>query len=195
MLAGVVGPLAASVRASPDIAAAYAVSPYEIDCYGCLLLVRRTLRPTFKEVKLPTRMGRSLLIAEWRPEPDGAPIAVATAHFESLNSAPTRSKQLLAASTALAQYERAALVGDFNFDSTQNWGDWREVPPRPPRPSRDDDDDGGGEDVSDVDERMRYDRVLARGFRPASIDLMGEPAHGRVPPSDHFGLLAVLEVS
>ena len=145
MLAGVVGPLAASVRASPDIAAAYAVSPYEIDCYGCLLLVRRTLRPTFKEVKLPTRMGRSLLIAEWRPEPDGAPIAVATAHFESLNSAPTRSKQLLAASTALAQYERAALVGDFNFDSTQNWGDWREVPPRPPRPSRDDDDDGGGD--------------------------------------------------
>lgn len=131
--------LAASVRASVALCAAYEISPNDIEFYGCLMLVRRSLRPSFGEVAFPSRMGRTLLIAECRHPTSGIPLAVATAHLESLANAPTRARQLATAHEALSGHERALLLGDFNFDATQNFGDWRELPPRPQRPTREDD--------------------------------------------------------
>ena len=49
--------------------------------------------------------------------------------------------------------------------------------------------------VRDPDERMRYDRVMVRGLRPARIEMLGEPDLSLQPPeehpvpSDHLGLL------
>merc|ERR1711907_722055 len=182
------------------------------------------------------------------------PCAIATVHLESLNSAHTRSKQLAVASKEMDKYERVVLCGDFNFDSTQNFGDWRALPPRPPRPlpprydSSDEEEayvgpvktsivlenevlgtnlldyvdawpalhpdehghtfDGScNPHVADPQETMRYDRVMVRGARPTSINIMGKAGAARteyaedatasssasdpvVVPSDHFGLCA-----
>ena len=143
LLQEVVPELAASVRASAALCAAYAVSPNPIDedAYGCLLLARHALKPSFREVDFPSRMGRSLVLAELTPPGAAAPLAVATVHLESLDSAPTRAKQLRVAYDALGGYEAAALAGDFNFDATRNFGEWRELPPQPSRPTRDADSD------------------------------------------------------
>ena len=119
----------------------YAISPNTIDSYGCLLLVRRTLAPTFCEIALPSRMGRTLLVAEWASPSCSSPVAVATVHLESLNNAAARAKQLRVAYNELRVYEQVLLCGDFNFDATRNFGDWLPVPPRPPRPSGDSDSD------------------------------------------------------
>ena len=133
--------LAAAVRASAVLSRAYAVSPNWIDAYGCLLLVRHELRPTFHEHVLPTSMGRTLLVAECRAAEGDAVLAVATVHLESLNNALKRARQLALAHDALAAYAHVLLCGDFNFDATRNFGDWRAVPPRPLRPKGDNDSD------------------------------------------------------
>ena len=79
-------------------------------------------------------MGRSLLIAELdprRPEERWKRGAVATVHLESLNSASIRRAQLATCSQELGMQSalpNAVLAGDFNFDDTQEWGDWRQAP-------------------------------------------------------------------
>mmetsp|Transcript_30872 Transcript_30872/g.69356 ORF Transcript_30872/g.69356 Transcript_30872/m.69356 type:complete len:243 (+) Transcript_30872:494-1222(+) len=96
------------------------------------MLVRKELKPVFIEVQLESDMNRSLLLAELHPDRPEASWkrggAVATAHFESLNTADTRRTQLRACNGELgasSPYSNAVLVGDFNFDDTQQWGDWR----------------------------------------------------------------------
>uniref|UniRef100_A0A7S2C8K5 Endonuclease/exonuclease/phosphatase domain-containing protein n=2 Tax=Haptolina brevifila TaxID=156173 RepID=A0A7S2C8K5_9EUKA len=255
------GELTPAIRASAGLHRYYDISPNEVDGYGNLLLIRRELKPSFKEVPFPTMMGRSLLIAECLGISEGS-LAVATVHLESLNSAPIRAKQLLIAQEALQPYKSVILAGDFNFDSSRNFGDWKSVPSQPPRPTRDDSDDDtaisfagvptkrsvlendvlertlpayvdlwpalqpetdGGHTfdgvhnvhVGDPQEVMRYDRVLARGLAPVSIQMLGMPGadngaaeHGdrvgaacasaavplppAMPPSDHYGLCAVV---
>jgi len=135
----VVPELAASVRGCAALRKQYAISENNVGAYGCLLLARHALRASFHEVAFEcSNMGRSLLIAEWSPPLcEGRRVAVATTHLESLNNARTRAKQLRIAADALSRYKQAMIVGDFNFDSTQNWGDWREIPPRPQRPQCD----------------------------------------------------------
>lgn len=89
----VVPELAESIRASAALRAAYSISTNHIDSYGVVVLARHALAPTYCERALPSRMGRSLLIAECRPStPDAAAslVAVATVHLESLNNAATR---------------------------------------------------------------------------------------------------------
>jgi len=137
----VVPQLAASIRGCPALRREYAISDNDVGSYGLLILARHSLRPSFTEVAYPSQMGRSLLIAEWKPPFAAGHVAVATTHLESLNNARTRAKQLRTAREALAPYEQAVLLGDFNFDSSCNYGDWRAIPPRPPRPSPDSDDD------------------------------------------------------
>lgn len=127
----VVPELAASIRASEPLRSLYDISPNDVGAYGCLLLARRELRAAFSEVPFPSSsMGRSLVLAEWFPPfEDGGTIAVATVHLESLNQAKERARQLEIAKSALAgARRRVVLCGDFNFDATQNWGDWRKAP-------------------------------------------------------------------
>ena len=46
-------------------------------------------------------------------------------HAHAHAHAQVRAEQLEVAARALEAYERAMLVGDFNFDDKQTWGDWR----------------------------------------------------------------------
>ena len=110
-----------ALRGSAALLELYDISPLPVERYGCLILARRSLGATFDEVELPTMMGRSLLIAR------SAGFTFATVHLESLNNAPTRRAQLEVAAQALASHGDAnqVLCGDFNFDSVQEWGDWR----------------------------------------------------------------------
>lgn len=217
----VVPVLADALRAHEAISALYEVSPNVIGSYGCLLLVRKALRPRFAELEMPTRMGRTLLVAELAERPG---TAVATVHLESLDSEPVRREQLAVAARALGGAARAVLMGDFNFDATRTWGEWRdEDMARKPHELENAGlarvlphfidawpavrgaepgltfDGANNPYVRDPDERMRYDRVLARGLRPARIEILGEPDLSLQPPeehpvpSDHFGLCAVLE--
>ena len=271
----VVPELAASIRACEPLQQLFDISPNDVGAYGCLLLVRRELSAAFSEVPFPTsNMGRSLLVAEWSPPLEGGcTVAVGTVHLESLNCAEERARQLRIAKDALAgARRRVILCGDFNFDATQNWGDWRRkaarwptgtdtVRTRPERPRRDPFSALTGTDtlstrpnpprrdppsalenavlarvlggdyvdawpavrpedpgitfdgavnpyVADCEERMRYDRVMVKGFVPRSVDLLGLPYEdGTVPevssgtgtrvpvvPSDHFGLRAVVDL-
>lgn len=130
----VVPRFAASLRASSLVASQYTVSNNDVGPYSVLLLARIDLCPVFRQVELESAMGRSLLIAELdprRPEERWKRGAVATVHLESLNSASVRRAQLATCSQELGMQSalpNAVLAGDFNFDDTQEWGDWREAP-------------------------------------------------------------------
>jgi len=172
----VVPELAESIRRNAALRREYAMSENNVGPYGCVLLARWSLRPTFREVPFAcSRMGRSLLVAEWSPPELGRKVAVATSHLESLNHSKLRAKQLAVARHALEGYEAAILCGDFNFDATQNWGDWREVPPRPPRPTHPLDEDSDSEAYAGpvpppADDTRLENGVLARELGSSYVD-------------------------
>ena len=161
-----------------------------------MMLVNKSWAPTFEEIALPTRMGRSLLVSQFaHPSLGGDPAlvhAVATVHLESLNSERARAEQLDICRAHLRPFSNAVLCGDFNFDSTQTWGDWR--PGARPRPAaelenhvlaralpdfvdvwpllRPEDagitfDGASNPCVHDRAERMRYDRIVLK--QPARV--------------------------
>ena len=125
--------LASSLRTSATLCRVYDISTNDVAPYGVLLLVRKSLRATISEMQLPTKMGRKLVLAEFDSSGGvaadfGLPpltCAVATVHLESLDNVETRKAQLQVASARLQPYDCALLCGDFNFDSTCTWGDWR----------------------------------------------------------------------
>ena len=112
----VVPELASSVRSSAALCRLYDISSNEVGSYGCLILARRSLNAAFREVALPTRMGRSLLIADWIDEHSGKSVGLGCCHFESLSNAELRRKQLAVAGSVLESYGHALICGDFNFD-------------------------------------------------------------------------------
>ena len=82
------------------------------------MLVRKRLRARFSQHTLPTRMGRSLLVAELAS--GELPCTVGTVHLESLDSAPTRREQLEVAHHVLERCRQPSILcGDFNFDASQ----------------------------------------------------------------------------
>lgn len=186
-----------ALRGSPALRAVYDISPQDIESYGCAMLVRRDLRPQFSLQPLPTEMGRSLLSAVFTARYPG--LVVTTAHLESLTNRRLRREQLLLAAAALRPYPQAVLCGDFNFDDTKNWGDWRfredrgatratlenevlqEVLPdyvdtwrevHPEDPGYTFDGATNGVCIPDSQERMRYDRLMSK-----------RGTHGLVPRS------------
>ena len=211
----VVPALADALRAHEAVSALYEVSPNAIGSYGCLLLARRALHPHFIEIDLPTDMGRTLLVAELAARPG---MAVATVHLESLDSERVRGEQLVVAARALGGATHAVLMGDFNFDATRTWGEWRDGGvARTPGMLENDAlprilphfvdawpvlrgaepgftfDGAINPYVRDPGERMRYDRVMAKGLRPEQIEMLGKEREEAQPvPSDHFGLFATL---
>lgn len=85
---------------------------------------------TFEEMDLPGRMGRSLLVTKVPFQTEKGQnkfILIGNVHLESLDNEPLRRRQLIVSSEYLSQEEQYApmLVGDFNFDSMQTWGDWK----------------------------------------------------------------------
>ena len=209
----------AALRSCGALSKLYTFSPFSISSYGMLMLVRPSLSPIFSNVALPTHMGRSLLIA--RCVADGRSLSVATVHLESLASAPIRRKQLSVAAAELPTSEGPRILcGDFNFDSSQNWGDWRfDTSQRLPLENAVLHRTLGGKwldtwpalypaepgltfdgstnpHVSDHCERMRYDRVMAAGLQPCEAALLGtSPSVAGIVPSDHYGLRVDLELA
>jgi len=214
---------AEAVRGSEALTAVYRASPQGVEPYGCMLLVRHDLQPTFGVQPLPSRMCRTLLWARCGGRCPG--LTIATTHLESLNSAPARRRQLEEAARFLQEREGAVLCGDFNFDDEKTWGDWR-LPEPALRPEELENrvlgellpdfadtwrevhpEDRGytfdGEEnpvcVRDRGERMRYDRLLARrgpgGLAPLAAELLGRGPidSSGMRPSDHYGLLVELE--
>ena len=92
-----------------------------VDGYGALLLVDRTLCPSFEIVELQTAMDRTLVLATLQL-PGGQELKVGTVHLESLGTQPTREHQLRRVAQALGGGRcPAVLVGDFNFDERRCW--------------------------------------------------------------------------
>lgn len=210
---------ATALRASA-LTSVYNISPYDVSPYGVLMLVRLDMPCDFQMLELPSNMGRTLIGASFEHR-NGQECAVMTSHFESLQHRATRRLQLDVAALALQASVRAVLCGDFNFDSTQNYGDWcrrsrakhasiendilQEVLPEftdmwqhlhPEDPGYTFDGIDNPICVRDPEERMRYDRVLSKGLIPTEIVRLGmEPINDwGLKPSDHYGLCADLEL-
>jgi endonuclease/exonuclease/phosphatase family metal-dependent hydrolase len=134
---------AAALRGSAVVTALYDVSTNDVGPYGCLMLARSDFGARFREVPIPTKMGRSLLLCDCPPMESlaregtghsrgrGRPaVTVATVHLESLNQAPQRLQQLKVCEAELSRCRGGAcLIGDFNFDATREWGEWRRPAP------------------------------------------------------------------
>lgn len=216
--------VAEAIKSCKPLCELYDVSPNSISSYGVLMLVAVEHEAKFSNLSLPGSMGRSLVVAEC------ADLVVATVHLESLNNVQIRREQLQIASKHLADTRRpAVLCGDFNFDSSQTWGDWRKrrpfEPPPPIAPNLLENavlaavlpdfvdtwaavhpndpgltfDGGTNPHCRDAQERMRYDRVMAKGLRPMAAAMLGVRANalgghagragdGSVVPSDHYGV-------
>jgi len=86
--------------------------------YVCIILT--TIQPKcIRHWQLPTVMGRDCLEAEFVL--NGQKFSFATTHLESLNNPQKRKEQLIHISQYLQISPSAALLGDFNFDSEQNY--------------------------------------------------------------------------
>jgi len=85
--------------------------------YGCILL--STIPPkVLRRWQLPTTMGRDCLEAEFLL--NGQAFTVATIHLESLDFPQKRKEQLYYLSQILTA-PSVTILGDFNFDSEQNY--------------------------------------------------------------------------
>jgi endonuclease/exonuclease/phosphatase family metal-dependent hydrolase len=128
-----------ALRECSELNEVYNISPFGIRHYGNLILVRRDLEVSFAELELISMMDRSLLLAHIRRQQGlrSEDFTVATVHLESLNSEKVRRAQLQEAAAALKlKHHRSVLCGDFNFDATQTWGDWRLPEPARTAPER-----------------------------------------------------------
>mmetsp|Transcript_7169 Transcript_7169/g.21332 ORF Transcript_7169/g.21332 Transcript_7169/m.21332 type:complete len:353 (-) Transcript_7169:322-1380(-) len=141
----VTAPFVAALTSSRDVRDKYDLSPSVIRQYGVLTIAKKSLGATFEELDLPTRMGRTLIVA-WLTaarssvdDEDGVPaaLAVGNVHLESLDSETLRRDQLRSANAVLNGEDFASILcGDFNFDSTRTWGDWRRPPGEEDPPAR-----------------------------------------------------------
>jgi len=159
-----------------------------VNPYGVMALAAPGLDVVFSFHELPTNMARQLLITQHRG------LAVGTVHLESLANHPIREAQLQECVKILAPHGNALLVGDFNFDSQQNFS-----PPHEPLenealsqimpqfvdlwPSLRPEErgltfDSGVNPYIGKSEHMRYDRIMTRlsSWRPIDIDMFGHEA-------------------
>lgn len=173
--------------------------------YGVLILSRHPLH-SIELHPLPTRMGRSLLVADVAG-PD-EPVSFATAHLESQDDAALRAQQLGIVSRHLARrHPRCLLVGDMNFADAAEpetssldpaFRDvWSVLHPGEAGYTVDTDVNLMRWQVKEKVTRKRIDRVFARGgLLPTSIRLFGDRCVGGDPElfaSDHFGLHATFD--
>ena len=113
------------MQADKEFVETFHVSSNRLNRYGIKILVRKSLFPSFvpefQEVKLPSRMARSLLTTVIRP----MDLVIATVHLESLDSRVTREHQLKIIASNLKTHEEkglsALLCGDFNICSRRNF--------------------------------------------------------------------------
>ncbi len=156
-----------------------------IQPYGVLILVHRRVCEKFKieldSVALQSGMFRNVRVLSLKTD-NGVNITIASTHLESLDNRNLREHQMKQIKELLASRTEAIIMGDFNFDDENNWD------PEDDRPIENitltqifsDYVDvwpclrGSGGKTFDTDvnlmvaeikteqERMRYDRVLAK---------------------------------
>jgi len=193
--------LLAALLAAPWVRAEYQVSELAVQSYDVVILSRLPIRRMVK-VRLPTNMGRRLIIAEL-----ACGLAIATVHLESTRwEAKMRAVQLGIIQAALAErYEDVVLAGDMNFKP----GDpaesavmdpafvdvWSALRPEEPGYTLDTDVNTMWLQLRTTPAHKRIDRVFARGphWHARSIELVGtQPIDlDGTFISDHFGLEAV----
>lgn len=157
----------------------------------------------------PGPQRRVLVIAEVLVR--GEVWAVATTHMESfLKDGPIRARQLDQIFEQLSSYDRAVVLGDFNFGDGEQpetgrlaagYTDvWTALKPDRPGYTWDIEKSEMAKKGSFPGEKSRrIDRILFRssGWRPASVKIIGDqpviPGELGLFPSDHFGLVGVLE--
>lgn len=197
----------------------YAISSNPIHHYGCLLLVRRSIVKsiTFNELVFSkSAMGRTSPYSDIT-FPNGKSIRISSCHLESLNSERTRRAQLIELSN-LYTSTFGMILGDFNFDATKTYGEWKiksnarsfeqlenTLTLKKALPGWIDawgtlygnEDPGYTFDgkinrpaIQDTLERMRYDRVMLKNVKPVAAKLLGtKPINNLgMRPSDHFGV-------
>jgi tyrosyl-DNA phosphodiesterase 2 len=180
------------------------------DSYGVVILSRLPVRSLVLH-ELPTHMDRRLLTAELVA--GSSRIVVATVHLESLKHSPgLRAEQLAVIFPLLrAAGPDAVLVGDFNFCSSWTAENanldpgfvdlWPALRGLEPGYTEDTGVNVMLRNVESRTKRVRFDRVLLHStgaaWRPRSIALLGtapiSPGAPDTFPSDHFGLVAVIE--
>lgn len=170
--------------------------------YGNILLSKHPV-VSFKSMRLPSFMGRRLVVAEIKLE-GNSNLCLATVHLESFKAnTETRKEQLEVIFEYLSNFDQVIVAGDFNFCHTYVENDdflpfaysdnWSHLKPG---------EDGFTEDTSINEMRyrfkgkhkqVRFDRILSKGLVPLDIKLLGTgPIPGLDPPvfpSDHFGLI------
>ncbi|KAL7526788.1 hypothetical protein ACHAWF_001908 [Thalassiosira exigua] len=215
----VTSPFIRALKSNETIQRLYYVTSNPISGYGILSIARKDISHeiSFEEVALPSNMGRSLLVTNLPVGSKGGNdedcgicfVQVGNVHLESLANADERRQQLAASDKYLtrdvpSQHAAAVLVGDFNFDCSQNWGDWKESPPSSGRLENEvlaevmpcwidvwphlkgDGDPGKTFDgasnamCQDPQERMRYDRVMVRADTSPGKKLRLEPLEIRM---------------
>lgn len=94
----------------------YYVSGNSMRGYGVMVLSRYPFN--FFEYPFRSFMGRSLLLGTGAMS-NVQSVTIATAHFESANSAPSRKAQLELTFEKLKNFPNPILMGDFNFDNPE----------------------------------------------------------------------------
>lgn len=203
----------AMLLATPWIRAEYRVSDARgttFESYGVVLLSRLPVLALAIH-ELPSNMHRRLLVAEIAVGPRR--LVVATVHLESCEpSRKTRARQLAEIFPRLrAMGPDCVLAGDFNLCSS--WTEenenldpgfvdlWPALRGRAPGYTEDTGVNTMLLNVNDSEKTVRFDRILLRSaegaWKAGSVELVGTapiaPTAPDVFPSDHFGLVAVLE--
>jgi tyrosyl-DNA phosphodiesterase 2 len=177
--------------------------------YGVVLLSRLPVR-RFEFHDLPTTMSRKLLLG--RLESGPLELSVGTVHLESLKEFGLyREEQLQRIFGILEPCKNTVLLGDFNFCSMSEenariddrYADlWPLAHPDAPGWTVDGEANGMRQALGKSGKQVRFDRILVRSergvFKLMSINLLGadpiSPERPDVYPSDHFGLVATLEL-
>lgn len=191
-------PFVRAVQEAEWLRQGYWISSTDPNHLGTVLVSRlQPLRLSW--VQLPTSMGRRLLKADFPGD-----LTVAVAHLESLANPELRRQQLAVAFSELKPSARGILLGDFNFGDGQPESEaldsefidaWTSHHPKDPGFTRDTLANAMARFGRSEVKRQRLDRILARGLRFEAVDMLGtEPIRDGLYPSDHFGLLARLQM-
>lgn len=176
--------------------------------YGVIILSRFPIK-NLNLHPLKSIMGRHVLIAEF--EINEQKILIGTTHLESLrHSAKMRSIQLNEIFALLNESDNSVLMGDFNFCSS--WEEnsnidnsyldfWEFLRPNESGYTEDTDINLMRKQLKREEKKVRFDRIISRSinksWKPKRINRVGMKAisreHPDIFPSDHFGLLGVLE--
>ena len=175
---------------------------------GLFILSRRPIQKSVYK-RLPGKQERDVLVA--RMSVHGRSMLVGAVHLESpLEAGPTRAEQLDIAFALLKDADDAILLGDFNFGDgeapetshlEQSFTDtWIALKPDDPGFTWNIEKSEMARQESFPGERSRrIDRVLVRSnvWRARSTRIIGDkpviPGRPDLFPSDHFGLVTLLE--